>query len=1100
MITKIFLSLLLILAFNSIANAQSAESITQSISELGTNSTLTEETRTKAIAILEDAKQHALAASERTVLVRGYEATALTSAATIAQLRKDLEQLANQPIAEQSFAKDDAELNASIADLSAEHTTLVDLLDTLRSRQTNLTSRATAIAKEIAEARSDVEDMQSAPPAQVSSTDPIASANITLFSVRLAERQAAIGDLSRERSTIAARQAVLEARINFANARSERITALVEELQKHLGTSKTVTAADWVDAAKEQLADLPDKHPALTAFAQENISLAQTNLELIERNISIAAETRRLKQDLVQITASTQTVDQVLATGQLNDDTAELLRNVRERLPKNAQLDKATVASTQAGVALRLNLILWQDRLRVLSNSRKERAALLVESGEQGSQQSVTGIAENLIDQRLTYLQALISAARENVAEISDQLSVRQNVQERIAALTALLDRRLLWLPTKSGFSSGFWKNISSNATWLASGAGWRETLRSLVSSFTTFKPGPTVLILLAVIIALFSKVIRPYMLVLADRVGNVRKDTYLTTPIALILSLVYTLPLPLAIGAVGLAIAQGSETSFALAISLGLYSMAGAVLILGFIDTLASRNGVFDRHFGWSELSLSKLRLNLKWFLVVEAIVAFMFTAAVSSGDLVIKYGLGSLAFIASSIAIAVFSFNFLNPRNGIVMSISGERKFTGALGFLFVLLVATPLIIGLLPVAGYFEAAVALQSRVFESGIVLLSAAVVYWLSLRFFLVGHRRLALQRAEEKRERAKAMRAENSESEQSGDASPTMSVDTKSTLDSLSKRSKRAVVLISAFVLLLGLWTTWSAMIPALGIADDVILWNGIHNVDGIAVATGISLWDLTVALFLIFGGIFVAKNVAGLFELVVFERMELESGTQYAVITIGKYVLVSVGIVVGLSRLGLDWSSLQWVIAALGVGLGFGLQEIVANFVSGLIILFERPVRVGDIVTIGELEGTVTGIQIRATRITDFDNREVLMPNKSIITENVTNWTLNDQVTRIIIRIGVAYGSDVDQVREIILQAVTDHVDTLSAPSPAVFFLSHGDSSLNFEARVFVATPSKRLPVTHDLNRSINLALSDNGIQIPFPQRDLHIKTDGKD
>jgi potassium efflux system protein len=197
----------------------------------------------------------------------------------------------------------------------------------------------------------------------------------------------------------------------------------------------------------------------------------------------------------------------------------------------------------------------------------------------------------------------------------------------------------------------------------------------------------------------------------------------------------------------------------------------------------------------------------------------------------------------------------------------------------------------------------------------------------------------------------------------------------------------------------------------------------------------------------------------------------------------------------VGFGQLGLDWSKLQWIVAALGVGLGFGLQEIVANFVSGIIILFERPVRVGDTVTIGTLSGTVSNIKIRATTITDFDNREVLLPNKSIITENVTNWTLNDAVTRLVLSIGVAYGSDVEMVRKILFDVLSEHPDVLKTPPPTVFFMAHGDSSLNFELRLFVEAPVKRLPVTHDVNAAINAELNRHGIEIPFPQRDVHIK-----
>ena len=241
-------------------------------------------------------------------------------------------------------------------------------------------------------------------------------------------------------------------------------------------------------------------------------------------------------------------------------------------------------------------------------------------------------------------------------------------------------------------------------------------------------------------------------------------------------------------------------------------------------------------------------------------------------------------------------------------------------------------------------------------------------------------------------------------------------------------------------------------------------------------------------------GGVVAARNIRGVIEIGFFERFAMDNGARYAIVTILGYVLIGTGVVVGFSLLGIDWSKLQWIVAALGVGLGFGLQEIVANFVSGIIILFERPIRVGDLVTIGDQSGTVTNIAIRATTLTDFDNREVLLPNKSIITENVTNWTLNDAITRVVIKIGVAYGSDVDKVRDLLMQVLTDKEDILTQPAPQVFFLEHGDSSLNFEARVFVERTEHRLPMTHAINTGFNRILAQHNISIPFPQRDLHI------
>ena len=140
--------------------------------------------------------------------------------------------------------------------------------------------------------------------------------------------------------------------------------------------------------------------------------------------------------------------------------------------------------------------------------------------------------------------------------------------------------------------------------------------------------------------------------------------------------------------------------------------------------------------------------------------------------------------------------------------------------------------------------------------------------------------------------------------------------------------------------------------------------------------------------------------------------------GASYAITTILNYAIIVIGAMTVFGSLGVSWDKLQWLAAALSVGLGFGLQEIFGNFVSGLIILFERPVRIGDTVTIGTFSGTVSKIRIRATTITDFDRKEVIIPNKAFVTERLINWSLSDTVTRVVIRLGVAYGSDLDKVK----------------------------------------------------------------------------------
>jgi potassium efflux system protein len=209
--------------------------------------------------------------------------------------------------------------------------------------------------------------------------------------------------------------------------------------------------------------------------------------------------------------------------------------------------------------------------------------------------------------------------------------------------------------------------------------------------------------------------------------------------------------------------------------------------------------------------------------------------------------------------------------------------------------------------------------------------------------------------------------------------------------------------------------------------------------------------------------------------------------------------VLFSIGFISVANELGGSWSQVQWLVAALSVGLGFGLQEIFANLVSGIILLFERPIRIGDTVTIGNVTGKVSRIQMRATTLMDIDHKDLIVPNKTFITSQLINWTLSDAMTRVVIPISIAYGSDVELAHKILTETVKSTPLVLAEPEPSVVMVGFGDSALNFSIRVFVSELSNHLPVTHDLHLRIEKALREHNIKIPFPQRDvyLHAVTD---
>jgi potassium-dependent mechanosensitive channel len=257
-----------------------------------------------------------------------------------------------------------------------------------------------------------------------------------------------------------------------------------------------------------------------------------------------------------------------------------------------------------------------------------------------------------------------------------------------------------------------------------------------------------------------------------------------------------------------------------------------------------------------------------------------------------------------------------------------------------------------------------------------------------------------------------------------------------------------------------------------------------------------VTLADLAAAIVILVLTAVASRNLPGILEVTVLQRLRMDAGSRYAVHTLSRYVIVALGVVLTAEAVGVKWAHLQWLLAAMSVGLGFGLQEIFANFVSGLIILFERPIRVGDVVTVGGVTGTVSRIRIRATTITDLDRKELLVPNKEFITSQLVNWTLSDDVIRLVIPVGIAYGSDTRLARDLLLKVARDHPRVLTSPAPEAFFLGFADSSLSFELRVHVSGQPSMMPVSNDLHMAIDDAFRQAHIEIAFPQRDIHIRS----
>ena len=305
----------------------------------------------------------------------------------------------------------------------------------------------------------------------------------------------------------------------------------------------------------------------------------------------------------------------------------------------------------------------------------------------------------------------------------------------------------------------------------------------------------------------------------------------------------------------------------------------------------------------------------------------------------------------------------------------------------------------------------------------------------------------------------------------------------------ITQQVNRLLYVMSVIAVVVIVWQIWSSVLPVVDYLASIELWPVLKAGQQVM----ISLKDVLLAVSWLAITLVLSRNLPGLLEIVLLNRLPLDRGGRYAISFVIRYLVVVVGVILTCSWIGFSWSSVQWLAAGLTVGLGFGLQEIFANLVSGLIILMERPVRVGDFVTVNGVSGHVTRMQLRATTVKDLDNRELIVPNKKFITDDVMNWTLSDRSTRVVINLGIAYGSDTAKAQKVLTDVAKAHPLVKNIPAPEVIFMAFGDSTLDFELRVMISTREVYFRVIHDLNLAIDVGFREAGIEIAFPQLQLH-------
>lgn len=669
-----------------------------------------------------------------------------------------------------------------------------------------------------------------------------------------------------------------------------------------------------------------------------------------------------------------------------------------------------------------------------------------------------------------------------------------QQLSQQHLTLKNTLNEHLFWVPNAASINKLWLTDVQRSALWLIQEAQWGQLGKAWQEQNDYWSWWIILLVLCLVIQDLikpkFNRLLGHY----ATYVGNVTQDKFIYTFKSLALSLGYALIKPLPIVAAGWIFYQ-SDRNFVQAVGMGILAIGLVYLLYRLIFILALDKGVLVGHFKRPSKLIQAGQLRLKHFVFVASpLLGIMGFTEILDASL-IRNSIGRGAFICFCVVLfLLYKDILLLSRQNTDTKKDGKNKRL-IQKMLWALLISVPLLSAVLAFRGYYFTAFQMLLQLQLSIVLGLSFLLLYQLIKRWMLIERRRIAFDRAKAKRAERLAQREKGETHHASNDGLDTYEepvVDLE-TISSQSLGLVRSLLLLAFLASLIGLWTqTHTALFSFL---DGITLWTTNTSINGVEQQLPITMKSLLFGLIIVGFSLMIATNLPGLLELMILQRLDLTPGTGFAITTVSRYLVVFLGLLIGFSNLGMEWSKLQWLIAALSLGLGFGLQEIFANFISGLIILFEKPVRIGDTVTIRDLTGTVSKIQIRATTIIDWDRKEIIIPNKAFITEQLINWSLSDPITRVIVHVSVARDSDPAKVEATLYQAVQECEDALANPEPEVWFAGFGKHTQDYEVRAYAKDMSARWPLRHDLHKRITRKLKENNLELAYPQMEIHLK-----
>ncbi|WP_109079153.1 mechanosensitive channel MscK [Aggregatibacter kilianii] len=858
--------------------------------------------------------------------------------------------------------------------------------------------------------------------------------------------------------------------------------AVIQEVinQKNLAQSQ-----NQVEQAQQQQQSAV-KNNFIQKELDRNAQLSQFLLEQTEKTNTLTQDELRMRNVLENLTQTQRTIDEQISALQGTLVLSRIIQLQKQKLPTNLNIQGLSKQIAD----LRVQIFDITQRRNELYDLDAYVTKVQADENQTFTDTEKTQLTNLLTERRKIASDVIKSLNNQLNLAISLELT-QQQITQISDQIQAKLDQQSFWVKSNNPINLDWFKtlpmSLGAQFDGIAKKLGFPTNFDNLPYLLTYV----FILVVIGGIIFKFKPAIKHRLALINGEINTLRSDSQWHTPIALFYTAILSL--------------SGTLWFLAICQLLGFFffrnpaefwqwslSMAGYWWFFSFLLAVLRPNGILVRHFGFSQESAEKFQSITKRIIV--AVVLLLNTSVFSN---VMDSGLANdiLGEINTIVALG-FCIAIIAPRFNRAVNTFGngtqDNRDKIILKIIRILLRLAPVGLIVLVVLGYYYTALNLISHIINTYIAWVVWSLARHTVYRAITVASRRLAYRRLQEKRQQKQA---------DSNDGSPSddvvMITEQEEGL-ALNQVRSQLLSFADLFIwtaLFAMLYYVWSDLVTVASYLRDITLWQQISTTEAGVVTESISLFNLIVALVIISITYILVRNIPGILEVLFFSRVKLSQGTPYTINTLLTYILVAIGGAWAFATLGMSWSKLQWLFAALSVGLGFGMQEIFANFVSGIILLFERPIRVGDTVTINGVTGTVAKIRIRAITLIDADRKEVIVPNKSFVTGQVINWALSNTVTRLVISIGVAYGSDLELVKRLLLQAASEQDNVMKDPEPRALFLSFGASTLDHELRVYVSQLSERTNTIDALNRRINELFAENNVDIAFNQLDIFIK-----